>query len=83
MNDRVGDLRELLHQLVLHHVRHLVGVAERRIGAKPDVQVEEHVINRPARANVMAAQHLRMASSSIITRSDRIREASRPISNPV
>ncbi len=57
MDDRVGDLRVVRHQSILDDVRKRVGVDERRVRRQPDVEVEEHVIGRAARADVMAADH--------------------------
>ena len=51
------------HQPVLHHVRQRVGVVQRHVGRQPDVQIEEHVVGRAARADVMAAEHARARSA--------------------
>lgn len=44
VDHRVGNLRERLHQAILHHVRDPVRFVERRMARKPDVQIEERVI---------------------------------------
>src|SRR3954467_12335305 len=55
---RIRDLGEALHEAVLDHVRYAVRVAQRRVAREPDVEIEEHVVHRPARADVVAAEHL-------------------------
>ena len=59
VDDGVRDLRELLHQPILDDVRQAVGFVERRVAAEPDVQIEERVIGRAARADLMAADDFR------------------------
>ena len=44
VDDRVGDLGIAVHQPVLHDVREAVRLVERHLGRKPDVQVEEGVV---------------------------------------
>ena len=61
MDDRVRDLRERLHQLILDDVRQAVRFVERRIGGEPDVQVEERVVVSAARTDPMAAEDVALA----------------------
>ena len=61
VDDRVGDLRVPRHQPILDDVREVVRVGEPHVRRQPDVQVEEHVVGRAARADVMAAEHARHA----------------------
>ena len=61
MNDGVGNLRIARHQPILDDVRQIVRLGQPHVGRHPDVQIEEHVIGRSARADLVAADHARHA----------------------
>src|SRR5262245_3802186 len=61
MNNGVRNLGEAVHEPILDYVRQPVCFVQRRLRCEPDVEIEEGVIRRTARPNLMAAERLRHA----------------------
>ena len=55
VNHHVHELREPRHQPILGFVRLAVRELERRLGGQPQVQVEEDMVGRSARPDLLAA----------------------------
>src|SRR5882672_666450 len=59
MDDYIDDVGKRCHEPILDHVRERMGFAEWCAAVNPEVQIDEHVVGRPAGPNLLASDDSR------------------------
>ena len=59
MDDDIHDFRKPLHEPIFDDVRERMGFAERCVRVQPEMQIDEDVVCRAARADLLGADDSR------------------------